>query len=355
MLISDLELLNYRNYPKLNVIFTSGLNVIVGDNGAGKTNVVEAIHLFAFAKSFRTNETKALIRHEAPKAIISATVHIPSRTDISIELNPRSKRVLINGKVLPKVSQLSRYVRTTTFEPEDVLFFDASPTKRRRFLDSNLSSGDEVYLTTLVRYEKILKERNALLKENENDEALDIIDKLFVELAKTIVEKRTKFIRELNKTVNEVLLKLSDERLNVRLMYESSLGSVANIEKNGLKNLKEARTKESVLESTTLGPHRDDLIATINGHAVKEHASQGQKRLIVIALALAPYFLEKDLHKKPIIILDDVLSELDKGHQERLIELLLTCTQAFITATQYDNHAHAIYEVTAERELRRII
>lgn len=354
MLISDLELLNYRNYPKLNVIFTSGLNVIVGDNGVGKTNVVEAIHLFAFAKSFRTNDTKALIKHDTAKAIVSGTIHIPSRTDISIELTNRSKRILINGKVLPKVSQLSKYVRTTTFEPEDVLFFDASPAKRRKFLDANLSSADEVYLATLVRYEKLLKERNALLKTDDNDEALDLIDKLFIELAKTIVEKRTRFIRELNKVVNEVLLKLSDEHLSVRLTYESSLGSVQNFVRNGLKRLAEVRAKENILESTTLGPHRDDLIATINGHGVKEHASQGQKRLIVIALALAPYFLEKDLHKKPIIILDDVLSELDKRHQERLIELLLACTQAFITATHYDNHAHAIYEVTSDRELRRI-
>ncbi|MGI6735264.1 MAG: DNA replication/repair protein RecF [Bacilli bacterium] len=354
MLISNLELLNYRNYTKLNVIFTSGLNVIVGDNGTGKTNVVEAIHLFAFAKSFRTNETKALIKHETPKAIVSATVHTPSRTDISIELNPRSKKVLVNGKTLSKISQLSRYVRTTTFEPEDVLFFDASPAKRRRFIDSNLSSQDEIYLATLVRYEKLLKERNALLKDDDSDEALDLIDKPFIETAAILVEKRLKFVRELNKYVNEVLLKLSDEALNVKLVYECSFGSAANIEKSGLRLLKENRARERVLESTSFGPHRDDLLAKINGHGVKEHASQGQKRLIMIALALAPYFLEKDLHKKPIIILDDVLSELDAYHQERLIELLLTCNQAFITATSYENHAHAIYEVTPARELRRI-
>jgi len=354
MLISNLELLNYRNYTKLNVIFTSGLNVIVGDNGTGKTNVVEAIHLFAFAKSFRTNETKALIKHETPKAIVSATVHTPSRTDISIELNPRSKKVLVNGKTLSKISQLSRYVRTTTFEPEDVLFFDASPAKRRRFIDSNLSSQDEIYLATLVRYEKLLKERNALLKDDDNDEALDLIDKPFIETAAILVEKRLKFVRELNKYVNEVLLKLSDEAFNVKLVYECSFGSAANIEKSGLRLLKENRARERVLESTSFGPHRDDLLAKINGHGVKEHASQGQKRLIMIAFALAPYFLEKDLHKKPIIILDDVLSELDAYHQERLIELLLTCNQAFITATSYENHAHAIYEVTPARELRRI-
>lgn len=354
MLISNLELLNYRNYQKLNVIFTSGLNVITGDNGVGKTNVVEAIHLFAFAKSFRTKDTKALIMHGTPKAIISATMHIPSRTDVSIELNPRSKRVLINGKVLPRISQLSKYVRTTIFEPEDVLFFDTSPARRRRFLDENLSGGDEVYLGALVRYEKLLKERNALLKGENTDEALDLADKLFIELAKTVVDKRTKFVRSLNKVVNQLLLKLSYERLNVRLTYDSTLGTPAEIGEKGTVRLQAVRAKEKVLESTTLGPHRDDLVATINGQQVKEYASQGQKRLIVIALALAPHFMEKDIHKKPIIILDDVLSELDSRHQERLIELLLTCNQAFITATHYDNHAHAIYEVTSDQELRRI-
>ena len=130
MRISNLELLNYRNYPKLSVIFTSGLNVIVGANGVGKTNIVEAIDLFGFARSFRTSETKALIRHGEEKAIVTATIHGPGRNEICIELSPRSKKVSVNSKLLPKLSHLSRYVSATTFQPEDVLFFDDSPDRK---------------------------------------------------------------------------------------------------------------------------------------------------------------------------------------------------------------------------------
>lgn len=354
MLISNLELLDFRNYPKLQAIFTSGLNVIIGNNGIGKTNVVEAIDLFGFAKSFRTNDTKNLIRQGQQKAIINATIHIPSRIEIQIELKERSKRVLVNGKTLPKLSHLSRYVSCTTFQPEDVLFFDDSPQKRRRFIDTNIVRQDEIYLGALTRYEKFLKERNAALKREANEELLNLIDPSFLKEAALIVEKREKYIHDLARVVNKILKELTKEYLNLKLQYSSSLGSKENILQHGIEILTKERRRELALESTTLGPHRDDLIAILNGRNAKEHASQGQKRLIAIALTLAPYFMEKEDHKKPIIILDDVLSELDLNHQERLINLLLKCNQVFITATHYDNHAHAIYEITDTKEIRRI-
>ena len=354
MLISNLELLDFRNYPKLSAIFTSGLNVIIGNNGVGKTNVVEAIDLFGFAKSFRTNDTKNLIRHGQRKAIISATIHIPSRTDITIELQERSKRVTVNGKTLPKLSHLSRYVSCTTFQPEDVLFFDDSPAKRRRFIDANIVRKDEVYLEALTRYEKLLKDRNASLKNDQNEEMLTLIDGPFLSEAAIIIERREKFIKDLAKIVNQILKELTNEYLNLKLQYSSSLGSKEEVKEKGPSLLLNVRKKDKALETTTIGPHRDDLSAILNGRNAKEHASQGQKRLIAIAFALAPYFIEKEEHKKPIIILDDVLSELDANHQERLITLLLKCKQVFITTTAYDNHAHAIYEITDTKEIRRI-
>lgn len=354
MRISNLDLLNFRNYPKLNVIFTSGINVIVGANGAGKTNIVEAIDLFGFARSFRTSDTKSLIRHGEEKAIITATIHTPSRTEISVEITARTKKVSVNGKVLPKLSHLSRYVSATTFQPEDVLFFDDSPARRRKFLDTNIVRIDEVYLAAISAYEKLLKERNALLKSEPTDELLDLIDEPFLREAALIVERREKFVKVLTKHVNEILQTLSAEKLNVRLEYTSALESSEKIKGSGLAELKKVRAKEKVLQSSTLGPHRDDLSAKLNGHNLKETASQGQKRLIAIALALAPYFMEKDFHKRPIIILDDVLSELDAFHQERLIEFLMKCNQVFITTTNYAGYAHAIYEVNDKKEIRRI-
>ena len=169
-----------------------------------------------------------------------------------------------------------------------------------------------------------------------------------------MLKKREKFIKELNKNVNEILQQLSPDKMKVHFTYLSTLGSKENIQNNGLETLKGNESRERIMQSSLSGPHRDDIVATLNGKKIKESASQGQKRLIVIALTLAPYFIEKEGYKKPIIILDDVLSELDSFHQGKLIELLLKCNQVFITTTSYDNYAHAIYTIDETKQMRRI-
>lgn len=353
MLVTNLELFNFRNHKSLSVIFTSGMNVIVGANGVGKTNIVEAIDMLGFAKSFRSADVRPLIHHDAEKAIITAEVHNPARTTIELELAKGGKKISVNGKVLTKLSQLSKYVHVSTFQPEDVLFFDEGPSKRRRFLDTTLAKNDEIYLGALIRYEKLLKERNAVLKSGADAVQLAIIEKPFLEAAQIIIQKRIAFTKSLGFIVNEKLKVLSGERLSVAFRYSSTLGSGPNFVNDGGVRMQKNLERERVLHTTTMGPHRDDLTATLNGRGVKEHASQGQKRLIVIAIKIAPYFLEKEGHRKPIIILDDVLSELDENHQERLINLLLTLEQVFVTATEYKNHAHSIYKIEEGGAIRR--
>ncbi|HZJ89699.1 MAG TPA: DNA replication/repair protein RecF [Bacilli bacterium] len=345
MIISELELLNFRNHKNVNVIFTSGLNVIVGENGIGKTNIVEAIDFLGFAKSFRTNESLPLIKEGEQKAIINAQVHTPSRTHIEIEVMPRHKVVRVNNKTVGRLSALSKYVRVTTFQPADVFFFDESPQNRRRFIDTTLAKSDEDYLATLINYERLLKERNAALKLENNDDVISVIDEPFVQNALELVKRREKFVRELSRVVNETLQKLTNEKLYVQLSYKATLGAGGTTPQSALGTIKRNREREKVLQTTTVGPHRDDLNATLNGKTVKTHASQGQKRMIAIALKLAPYFMEKQEHRRPIIVLDDVLSELDETHRERLLTLLLACQQVFVTATEYTNHAHSIYEI----------
>lgn len=353
MIISTLELLNFRNHKSTSVIFTSGLNVIVGENGIGKTNIVEAIDFLGFAKSFRTSDSLPLIKEGEQKAIINAEVHTPTRTQIEIEVMPRHKVVRINNKAVSKLSALSKYVTVTTFQPADVFFFDESPQTRRRFVDATLAKSDEEYLATLISYEKLLKERNAALKSENNDDVIAVIDEPFFKNALDLVRKRENFVRELSKIVNETLQKLTNEKLRVRLSYKATLQTEGDALKAGLAKMSANRDKEKVLQTTTIGPHRDDLVATLNGKVVKTHASQGQKRLIAIALKLAPYFLEKKEHRRPIIVLDDVLSELDELHRERLLTLLLACQQVFVTATEYTNHAHSIYEIDSTGIKRR--
>ena len=345
MIISELELLNFRNHKNVNVIFTSGLNVIVGENGIGKTNIVEAIDFLGFAKSFRTNESLPLIKEGEEKAIINAQVHTPSRTHVEIEVMPHHKIVRVNNKTVARLSALSKYVRVTTFQPADVFFFDESPQNRRRFIDATLAKSDEDYLVTLINYEKLLKERNAALKFENSGDVITVIDEPFVKNALELVTKREKFVRELSRVVNETLQKLTNEKLYVQLSYKATLGAGNTTQKSALDVMRRNSEREKVLQTTTVGPHRDDLNAMLNGKTVKTHASQGQKRMIAIALKLAPYFMEKQEHRRPIIVLDDVLSELDEAHRDRLLTLLLACQQVFVTATEYTNHAHSIYEI----------
>lgn len=355
MVITNLNLYSFRNHQSLEATFVKGLNVLVGPNGAGKTNIVEAIHMLGFASSFRTRDSAVIVKKEQAKAHIEATINLPHKAVVEFDITAKSKIITVNGKILRKTSELNRLFNLTTFMPEDVFFFDREPKNRRKFLDERISKDSELYLMGLIAYEKLLKERNALLKNESQDERLTIVTEQLVKEAEKIVLERQKYTKRLETVLNKVMGQLNTTTMMVTLKYLPSLKPGARFKEEALKLFKESEKREKVLQTTTLGPHRDDLTATLLGKDVKDHASQGQKRLIAICLKIAPYFIELDANKKPVVILDDVLSELDDKHQERLIDLLNTMNQAFVTTTKYENYAAAIYDVSAGAINRRNI
>jgi DNA replication and repair protein RecF len=353
MNVTQLNLHNFRNHTAVEVSFVKGLNVLVGPNGAGKTNIVEAIHMLAFASSFRSKDGDVIVQKGKPKAHIEAVLNLPQKSTVEFEISGKGKVITVNGKILRKTSELNNLLNITTFVPEDVFFFDREPKNRRRFLDERISKENEQYLSSLITYEKLLKERNALLKLNDAEERLEIVTRELVKTAEKIVLERQKYAKKLESVVNRVIGEIAFKPMVVALNYVPSLKPLKNFQETALKMFEELKTKERVLQTTTIGPHRDDLTATLLGKDVKDHASQGQKRIVAIALKIAPYFVEVDPLRKPIIILDDVLSELDEKHQERLLDLLNRVGQAFITTTKYENYAAAIYDVSAGEITRR--
>lgn len=353
MIVTNLELYNFRNYDQVHLQFVKGLNVLVGTNGSGKTNIVEAIDMLSLGYSFRSRDFSILIKQNKEKAKIDATLALPQKCSEEILFSKKSKMISINGKNLNKVSQLAGIVDVSTFLPEDVFFFDKEPANRRRFLNERISKKDKSYLQDVIDFEKILKERNAMLKLNSDQAAFGVIDEQISTRAANIVEKRTKLVNRLQIVINDVLKKLTNDKISLNLVYDNTVGTNYDYKKVYLSKLKSLKEKELILQSTTIGPHRDDLKAYLKGKEVKTYASQGQKRLIAIALRLATYYSEEDYNKKPIIILDDVLSELDEMHQENLISLLNTMKQVFITTTQYENYANAIFMVNDGKVTRR--
>lgn len=353
MTVTQLNLHNFRNHECIETSFVKGLNVLVGPNGAGKTNIVEAIHMLAFASSFRSRDGEVIVQKGKAKAHIEAILNLPQKSVVEFGITAKGKIITVNGKILRKTSELNKLLNITTFVPEDVFFFDREPKNRRRFLDERISKESEQYLAALIDYEKLLKERNALLKINGAEERLDIVTRELVRVAEKIVLERQKYAKKLESVVNKVLGEIGSKPLVIALNYVPSLKPSKNFSESALKAFVELKEKEKILQTTTLGPHRDDLSATLLGKDVKDHASQGQKRMVAIALKIAPYFVETDPLRKPIIILDDVLSELDEKHQERLLDLLNRVGQAFITTTKYENYAAAIYDVSADAITRR--
>jgi len=353
MVITKLNLYNFRNHTNIEISFVKGLNVLVGPNGVGKTNIVEAIHMLGFASSFRTRDNAVIVQKDKNKTHIEATLSLPHKAEIEFDITAKTKVISVNGKTLRKTSELNKLFNLSTFVPEDVFFFDREPKNRRRFLDERISKESELYLLALINYEKLLKERNALLKNEIIDDRLEIVTTQLINEAEKIVTERHKYLKRIEVTLNKVMGQIASSPLNVALRYIPSLKPGKDFKENATRQFKELTNKERILQTTTLGPHRDDVAASLSGKDVKDHASQGQKRLIAIALKIAPYFMEVDYNKKPVVILDDVLSELDDLHQERLIDLLNTMNQTFVTTTRYENYAAAIFDLSNGEIKRR--
>ena len=337
MIVKSLKLEKFRNHDYLTYQFQPGLNIITGPNGAGKTNIVEALYYLSVAKSFRIGDNEGLVLKGENHGEIYAEISEGNITrKIRVVLTPDDHQIFINDKS-SRVLELAKVVNVILFEPKDVLLFRGSPRARRNFLDVSLSKKSFSYLENITRYNKVLKERNELLKgENVDKTLLDTTTEMLVKLSSVIVAYREKYVKDINDILNKITRALTGDNRKFELHYTPYVKYDENFLTNARNAFKRAEESDFKHKQTSIGTHREDISISLNGRDIATYGSQGENRIAALALKLSPYFLIEDKDKKPIIVLDDVMSELDPANQERLIKFLRKFNQVFITGTKLD-------------------
>lgn len=334
MYIESIELKNYRNYESLDLNLDHGTNILYGDNAQGKTNVLEAVYLCGTTKSHRGSKDREIIKFEEDESHIRMIVkkkQFSYKIDMHIKKN-KPKGVAINGVPIKKARELFGIVNIVFFSPEDLNIIKNGPGERRRFIDIELCQLDQIYLTDLSSYNHIVNQRNKLLKDiafhpNLRD-TLDIWDMQMVQFGCKIISCRKQFVERLNRIIRDIHKNLTGNIEELELIYEPSIS-----EEIFEDELKRNRDKDLKFKLTTIGPHRDDLCVKINGIDIRKFGSQGQQRTAALSLKLSEIYLVKEMIKDtPILLLDDVLSELDSNRQNYLlnsihdIQTMITCT-----------------------------
>jgi len=336
MLIKRIALKNFRNHSSLTFDFSENLNVLTGNNAVGKTNVVEAIYYLSLGKSFRTEKDNELIKRNEEYAQIDAVILEGELSKkIKIIITRDGRMVMINGKKVAKLSELSKCVNVILFQPKDVMLFNGPPKDRRNFLDISISKKYNLYLDSISRYDNILRERNELLKSEKIDRTLlDIQTELLVKISGSIISYRQQYVKDINDILNKITRALTGDSRKFELHYNPYVKYDENFLDNARNAFKRAEDSDFKHKQTSIGTHREDISISLNGRDIATYGSQGENRIAALALKLSPYFLIEDRDKKPIIVLDDVMSELDPHNQERLIKFLRKFNQVFITGTK---------------------
>ena len=338
MFVNKITVRNFRNHTSKTIEFAPGVNVVSGENASGKTNLVEAIYYLSTARSFRNASPNELIKKGEVYGEIEASIYEGKiRRDIRVLILKKGRQVLINGKKVSKLSELSKCVNVLLFEPKDVMLFKGAPKDRRDFLDINLSKKYVSYLEYLSRYDAALRERNEVLKSSSVDEKLlESTTELLVKYSLPIVEYRTQYVKDINDILIKITRALTGVNGKIEIIYKPFVPFTANFKSDALKAFNAARESDLKYKATSTGIHREDFVTLLNGRDIGLYGSQGENRLLAIALKIAPYFLIEDKDKRPVIVLDDVMSELDAKHQEKLTEFVKKLGQVFITATELE-------------------
>ena len=334
MYIESIRLNNFRNYESLEMNFDQGTNILYGDNAQGKTNILEAVYLAGTSKSHKGSKDREMIRFENEESHIRMMVKkgdLSYKIDMHLRKN-KAKGVAINGLPIRKARELLGVVNLVFFSPEDLNIIKNGPGERRRFLDSELCQLDGVYITELAGYNHIVNQRNRLLKDCYMNPGLkgtlDVWDMQMAEYGKKIIESRETFIESLGEIIRGIHEKLSGGKEELTLSYEKNVGAEELYDA-----ITRSRERDIRMKTSNVGPHRDDLLFAIGGVDIRKFGSQGQQRTAALSLKLAEIELVKSVIRDyPILLLDDVLSELDGKRQEQLlagihhIQTLITCT-----------------------------
>ena len=352
MIIKSIELSNFRNYEHLDISFDEGTTILYGDNAQGKTNILEAAYVSGTTKSHKGSRDKEMIRFDETESHIKTIVQKNDRDyqiDIHLKKN-KAKGIAINKVPIKKAADLFGILNIIFFSPEDLNIIKNGPAERRRFIDAELCQLDKIYLSDLTNYNKALNQRNKLLKDlyyHPNlKETLPVWDMQLIRYGRKIIERRRRFIQELNEIVFDIHQKISGGKEEMILNYEPDIEDIFFEDE-----LIRAKERDLKYAQTSVGPHRDDLKITVNSIDVRKYGSQGQQRSCALSLKLSEIKLvEQTIHDQPVLLLDDVLSELDQNRQNYLLQAIDE-TQTIITCTGLDEFVknrftlNKVYEV----------
>lgn len=346
MIIKSLELSHFRNYESLAISFNPGINILYGDNAQGKTNILEAIYLSATTKSHKGSKDKDVIGFGCGEAHIRTYLE-KEQSQIRIDMHLRSsktKGIAIDGQKIKKASELLGILNVVFFSPEDLNIIKNGPSERRRFVDMELCQLDNFYLYNLNHYNKIVNQRNKLLKDLYMNpslkETLNIWDSQLVSFGSKIIERRAAFAEQLNGIISGIHKKLSGGKEDIVVRYEPDI-QIGEFE----KKLKYSQERDIRMKQTSVGPHRDDFSFMSGDIDIRRFGSQGQQRTVALSLKLSEIELVKKMTKDtPVLLLDDVLSELDSSRQNYLLNSIGDI-QTIITCTGLDEFINNRFEV----------
>lgn len=363
MIIKSLELSGYRNYDSLSMQFDKGTNILFGDNAQGKTNILEAIYVSATTKSHKSVKDKDIINFRQEEAHIRTYIEkdeIETRVDMHLRKN-KSKGIAIDGKKIKKASELLGILNVIFFSPEDLSIIKNGPSERRRFVDMELCQLDSLYLYNLNNYNKIINQRNKLLKDLYANpslrETLNIWDMQLVSFGSKLIERRKIFVDQLNEIILDIHKNLSGNREHLEIIYEPEV-DINDYEEKLMIN----QDRDIRLKMTTIGPHRDDFSFNVtkideDGNLqeesidIRKFGSQGQQRTAALSLKLSEIELVKKITKDtPVLLLDDVLSELDSNRQNYLLNSIGDI-QTIITCTGLDEFINNRFEINRVYEV----
>ncbi|MCZ9311688.1 DNA replication/repair protein RecF [Weissella koreensis] len=343
MRLSSLELDNFRNYQNLEVEFSPGVNVFLGSNAQGKTNLLEAIYVLALARSHRAHGDKELIGWSQKTAKIKGVVERRTgKIPLSLAFSPKGKKARMNHLDQAKLANYIGQMNVILFAPEDLNLVKGSPQIRRQFIDREFSQMSPKYLYIANQYRGILKQRNQYLKQLSHHESsdelfLEVLTEQLIEYGSDLIWRRLQLLKRLDNAASPIQEAITKDQEHLKIEYVSQLNvtdltDLTMIQKGLKQHFNKLKKREIQMGTTLLGPHRDDLQFMVNGHDVATFGSQGQQRTTALAVKLAEIDLMKEeTGEEPILLLDDVLSELDSTRQTHLLTAMQDRVQTFIT------------------------
>jgi DNA replication and repair protein recF len=348
MRIKRLKVENFRNLEKLDIKFSDGVNIIYGNNAQGKTNIIEAIYIFSFGRSFRANRDIELLKFDKEYFLSNIEIMKKDRElemDFGFDKLSNKKMIKVNGVIQKKISDIIGKLNVVVFKPEDIKIVTDAPSVRRKYIDYLISSISKGYLENITKYKKVLEERNNLLKEikvklkgnrvleKDDEDFLDVYDKLLSKLNCEIYNERKRVIEKLNNYIYGIHLKLTESYINNEKLHIKYVSNVEEDIQKMYNDLIKSRLNDINKGYTSFGIHRDDYIISINSLDVSIYGSQGQKKSSIISLKLSELkVIEEVIGEKPVLLLDDYMSELDEKRRIKFLDIIEDI-QIIITTT----------------------